>query len=101
MQLNNVTVEVFDATQTDEKYLNTADVVIMDPPRTGSTETFLKSVVTLGPRKVVYVSCGPDTLARDLKYLTRRGYHVEEITPFDLFPFTRHVECVVLLSRAK
>ncbi|MDY3889050.1 MAG: 23S rRNA (uracil(1939)-C(5))-methyltransferase RlmD [Agathobacter sp.] len=76
-----------------------ADVVIMDPPRTGSTETFLKSVVTLGPEKVVYVSCGPDTLARDLKYLTKRGYHVEEITPFDLFPFTKHVECVVLMTR--
>lgn len=76
-----------------------ADVVIMDPPRTGSTEQFLTSVVTLAPERVVYVSCGPEALARDLKYLTRHGYRVKRCTPFDCFPFTRHVESVVLMSR--
>lgn len=76
-----------------------ADVVIMDPPRTGSDEAFLSSVVKLGPTKVVYVSCGPDTLARDLKYLVKHGYEVKECTPFDMFPFTEHVETVCLLSK--
>ena len=76
-----------------------ADVVIMDPPRTGSDEAFLSSVVQLAPEKVVYVSCGPDTLARDLKYLTKHGYRMKECSPYDMFPFTRHVETVVLLSK--
>lgn len=76
-----------------------ADVVILDPPRSGSTEEFLSSVVKLAPKKVVYISCGPDTLARDVKYLAKRGYQAVECTPFDLFPFTEHVEAVCLLSR--
>ena len=78
-----------------------ADVVIMDPPRTGSDEAFLSSVVQLAPEKVVYVSCGPDTLARDLKYLTKHGYRMKECSPYDMFPFTRHVETVVLLSKGE
>ena len=76
-----------------------ADVVILDPPRSGSTEEFLSSVVKLAPKKVVYISCGPDTLARDVKYLTKRGYRAVECTPYDLFPFTEHTECVVALER--
>ena len=75
------------------------DVVFMDPPRSGSTEAFLSSVVALSPKKVVYVSCGPDTLARDLEYLTRHGYKVNQIQPVDMFGFTEHVENVVLLSK--
>lgn len=51
-----------------------ADVVFMDPPRTGSTEKFLTSMVKLGPSRIVYISCGPDTLARDLEFLTKHGY---------------------------
>ena len=76
-----------------------ADVVIMDPPRTGSDEAFLSSVVKLSPERVVYVSCGPETLARDLKYLTKHGYAVKRATPYDCFPFTEHIETVVLLCR--
>lgn len=76
-----------------------ADVVIMDPPRSGSDEAFLSSVVRLGPARVVYVSCGPESLARDLRYLMRNGYEVKECTPYDMFPFTEHCEAVVLLSR--
>ena len=76
-----------------------ADVVIMDPPRTGSDEAFLSSVIRLAPKKVVYVSCGPDTLARDLKYLTAHGYQVRECTPFDCFPITSHIECITQLVR--
>ena len=75
------------------------DVVFMDPPRSGSTETFLSSVVALSPKKVVYVSCGPDTLARDLAYLTRHGYKVNQVQPVDMFGFTEHVETVCLLSK--
>jgi 23S rRNA (uracil1939-C5)-methyltransferase len=76
-----------------------ADVVIMDPPRTGSTEEFLSSVVKLSPKKVVYVSCGPDTLARDVKFLTKHGYKVTECTPFDCFPMTSHLENICLLEK--
>ena len=74
-------------------------VVFMDPPRAGSDEAFLSSVVKLAPKKVVYVSCNPETLARDLKYLTRHGYQAVECQPCDMFPFTKHVECVCLLSK--
>lgn len=77
------------------------DVVIMDPPRSGSDEAFLSSVVKLAPKRVVYVSCGPDTLARDLKYLTKKGYKVTEATPYDMFPMTSHTEVVVGLVLEK
>ena len=76
-----------------------ADVVIMDPPRTGSDEAFLSSVVRLAPKRVVYVSCGPESLARDLKYLAKHGYRMKECTPVDMFPFTRHVETVCAMCR--
>ena len=75
-----------------------ADVVIMDPPRTGSDEAFLSSVVKLSPERVVYVSCGPETLARDLKYLTKHGYRMKRATPYDCFPFTSHIETVCCLT---
>lgn len=76
-----------------------ADVVIMDPPRAGSDERFMSSVVTLSPKRVVYVSCNPETLARDLKYFIKNGYNVKKIQPVDMFPHTNHVESVVLLIR--
>ena len=76
-----------------------ADVVFMDPPRSGSDEKFLSSVVTLNPKRVVYVSCDPTTLARDLKYLTKHGYSAVTAVPVDMFPATEHVETVCLLSR--
>ena len=75
------------------------DVVIMDPPRSGSDEAFLSSVVKLSPKRVVYVSCNPETLARDLKYLTKKGYRVTEATPYDMFPHTSHTEMVVALEK--
>ena len=85
------------AASSNEKY----DVVIMDPPRSGSTVKFLKSVVKLAPKTVVYVSCNPETLARDLMFLVRNGYKVKKIQPVDMFPHTNHVETVVLLSHKK
>ncbi len=77
------------------------DVVFMDPPRAGSDEKFMSSVVKLAPKKVVYVSCNPVTLERDLKYMTKHGYKVEKIQPVEMFPMTEHVECVVLMSRVE
>lgn len=76
------------------------DVVMMDPPRAGSTEEFLDAVGTLSPQRVVYVSCNPETLARDLKYfLSKNNYKVEKIQPVDMFPHTAHVETVCLLTQ--
>lgn len=75
------------------------DVVFMDPPRAGSDEAFLSSVVKLAPKRVVYVSCNPETLARDLKYLTKHGYRAEECTPVDMFPWTKHCEVVCTLRK--
>lgn len=74
------------------------DVVFMDPPRAGSDEAFMSSVVKLAPKRIVYVSCNPETLARDLGYLTKHGYQVREMQPVDMFGFTEHVESIVLLS---
>ena len=76
-----------------------ADVVFMDPPRTGSTEKFLTSMVKLGPSRIVYISCGPDTLARDLEFLTKHGYVTRKIQPVDMFSFTEHCEVVCLLTK--
>lgn len=77
------------------------DVVFMDPPRAGSDEAFLSSVVKLSPEKVVYISCNPETLARDLKYLKKHGYRAKQAIPVDMFAWTTHVETVVLLSKLK
>ena len=79
-----------------------ADVVFMDPPRSGSTEEFIGAVCELKPERVVYISCGPETLARDLRIFMAKGYRVKGAWPFDLFPHTEeHVETVALLSREK
>ncbi len=75
------------------------DVVIMDPPREGSSREFLDCLALMGPEKIVYVSCNPETLARDLKILTRKGYKVKKIVPIDMFAQTEHVETVALLMR--
>lgn len=75
-----------------------ADVVIMDPPRAGSDVKFLKSLVKLSPKKVVYISCNPETLARDLMFLSKNRYKIRKIQPVDMFPHTEHVECAALLE---
>lgn len=77
------------------------DVVFMDPPRSGSSETFLQQLIKLSPKRIVYISCNPETQARDLRLLCRGGYNVEKIQPVDMFPHTNHVETVVLLSHKK
>ena len=75
------------------------DVVFMDPPRAGSDEAFLESIAKLAPKTVVYISCNPETLARDLKYLTKKKYQVKKICPVDMFPFTDHCEVVCAMYR--
>ncbi len=77
----------------------TPQVVIMDPPRAGSDDAFLSSLVTMAPERVVYISCNPETQARDLKKLVAKGYKVEVIQPVDMFPGTKHCECIVLLTK--
>lgn len=75
------------------------DVVIMDPPRAGASLEFLKSLVFSAPEKIVYISCNPETQARDFSFLTRKGYKVKKIQPVDMFPHTEHVETVALLEK--
>ena len=74
-------------------------MVFMDPPRAGSDLSFLNSVLTLAPSRIVYISCNPETQARDLHTLVKGGYRVKYIQPFDMFPHTAHVECCALLCR--
>lgn len=75
------------------------DVVVLDPPRKGCDSSLIETVVKMGPERVVYVSCDPATLARDLKIFAQQGYVPKELTPVDMFPRTSHVECVVLITR--
>ena len=86
------------ASEEDEK----PDVVFMDPPRAGSDKKFLSSLIKMSPKTVVYISCNPETMARDLYYLTQNStYKVIKIQPVDMFPHTSHIETVVLLSQLK
>lgn len=76
------------------------DVVILDPPRAGSTPEFLQAVCQLAPERVVYISCNPETQRRDLEYLTTRGWKATFIQPVDLFPHTEHCECIAVLEQS-
>ena len=80
-----------------------ADVVFLDPPRSGTTPEFIRSVARLGPERVVYISCSPQTLARDLRLFRKAGYEGKEAWPFDMFPWTKaeHVETVIRLDRRR
>ena len=77
------------------------DVVFMDPPRSGSSEAFMDAVALLAPDRVVYISCDPHTLGRDLDYMRKHGYRPKECQPVDMFPYTDDIENVVLLERTK
>lgn len=104
-KLNNINNAQFicgDATKCGEKLKNdniSPDVVVVDPPRKGLTEDLILSIKAMSPKRVVYVSCDPGTLARDLKFFADNDYSPVELTPFDLFPRTSHVETVVKLVR--
>ena len=75
------------------------DVVLMDPPRAGSSEEFLESLAACAPARAVYISCNPETQARDVRQLERRGYRLRTLQPVDMFPHTDHIETVALLER--
>ena len=78
-----------------------ADVIVVDPPRKGCDQKLLDTIISIAPKKVVYVSCDPATLARDLKYLHEGGYELKKVRPVDQFGHSVHVETVVLMSRVK
>lgn len=78
-----------------------ADIIILDPARAGCDRRFLGAAARISPKRIVYISCDPETQSRDMFFLVQQGYRVKKITPVDMFPWTGHVECVVLMSRAK
>ncbi len=75
------------------------DVLFLDPPRSGSSEEFLRAALTMKPERIVYISCNPETLVRDLRILRKGGYQVQKSVGVDMFPFTDNLESVCLLSR--
>lgn len=79
--------------------LSNIDVLLLNPPRKGADPSFLEGIKKLSPKKIIYISCDPATLARDLAVLETYGYKAEIVQPFDMFPQTSHVECVVKLGR--
>ena len=78
-----------------------ADVIVLDPPRAGCDQRVINAIAAVKPKKVVYVSCNPASLARDAELLCKKGYKINKVQPVDLFPQTHHVETVVLMSRVK
>ena len=90
--------DILDMAPTDEAWAG-ADLLLVDPPRVGLESRVRETIAERGPAAVVYVSCDPATLARDLKLLAARGYRLESVLAFDLFPQTPHVETVVRLAR--
>lgn len=101
-KIKNVNVICGDAGEFMEKHADSgehADVVFTDPPRAGCSKQFLKSLIKLSPNKIVYISCNPETLARDLYFLTKNGYKATKAQPVDMFPYTRHIECVMCLEK--
>ncbi len=102
--LKNVRVYHEDAGQFMEEMTargERAEVLLMDPPRSGASETFLQSALRMQPERIVYVSCNPETLGRDLKILTEGDYRMKKAVPVDMFPFTPEIETVCLLVRRK
>lgn len=95
--IDNIEFHCADAGEFITKYDGDIDVLIMDPPRSGSDEKFLSTVMNKGIKKIVYVSCNPETLARDIQYLSSM-YEVNYVQPVDMFPMTAHVETVVCLT---
>ena len=78
---------------------NALDVLLMDPPRAGASESFLRATCALSPRRIVYISCNPKTQQRDTFFLVKHGYRIKSIQPVDMFPHTSHIETVAVLSR--
>lgn len=100
--INNCLFYCADAQDFMRKYQGEKmDVVFIDPPRKGCSEQFLQSLVRFKPKKIVYISCNPETQVRDVKFLTEKGYTFKEVYPYDMFPQSYHVETIVALSLKK
>lgn len=97
-QIKNVEIYI-GRVESELKKIARADVVLLDPPRTGAGKEVVDQMLRLSPRTIVYVSCDPGTLARDAKLLTEGGYSIANLVGFDLFPMTAHIECVVQFTR--
>lgn len=95
--LTNIHFQAGDAAIAGEGY----DVVVIDPPRAGCADKMRRQLLTMAPKKIVYVSCNPQTLARDLAALVQGGYRIDAVQPVDMFPRTEHCECVVLLTKTE
>ena len=80
--------------------IDRADLVVLNPPRKGCAPEVLAEVARLAPRAIAYLSCDPDTFARDLAWLAGRGYRAERVTPYDMLPHTPHVEALAIVRRA-
>lgn len=85
--------------QEAKKFHNHYDVIILDPPRAGTTKEFINSACSLSPRKILYISCDPKTLTRDLNYFRREGYFTNKIELVDMFPFSSHIEGICVLEK--
>jgi 23S rRNA (uracil1939-C5)-methyltransferase len=99
--LQNAKFKTIDLDKPLPENLPPSDIVILDPPRSGCSREVIKAVAELSPRKIIYISCNPETLARDLVLFAESGYMTGEITPFDMFPRTGHVEGIALLVRSE
>ncbi len=98
-QKNNISNVTFHAMVAEKLTLPSLDVVVLNPPRKGCDKEFLLRIAALAPRRIVYISCDPATLARDLSILHEKGYQIVQVQPFDMFPQTAHVETLVQLTR--
>ena len=96
--INNVSFICSDVTKAVSKINEKIDVIFIDPPRKGIDRKAIAIIKKINPKKIIYISCNPVTMARDLSYLNDL-YNIEKVTPVDMFPKTAHVECVVLLQR--
>ncbi|EFS02888.1 23S rRNA (uracil(1939)-C(5))-methyltransferase RlmD [Listeria seeligeri] len=103
-ELNNLSNTTFETGKAEEviptwyKAGIVADVLVVDPPRKGCDEKLLQTILAMKPKKVVYVSCNPGTLARDMKILSDGGYEANQVQPVDMFPMTTHIEAVTVLN---
>ena len=98
-EINKIDNIKFICGDAEHNEINSSNVIIIDPPRKGCSKELIQRICSAFPEKIVYVSCNPDTLARDLTMFDTNGYHFDTITPFDMFPRTGHIECVVLLNK--
>lgn len=99
-KVNNIEFIANDVSKVINKLKINPDIIIVDPPRAGLDEKTIKTIIKMNPQKVIYTSCDPMTLARDLNIL-KYYFKIEELTPFDMFPNTYHVECITLLTNKK